>query len=795
MPEQNNFEQEINIQELLRLLWGRKYLIIAVTAASLALALLFRYSATPEFRSTAVVMIKDSNGSEGDVLAPMLSVMPSAFIDPMKNDIELMSSLPIAEKAVEQLYRSPMRDSLELFGKHPYISPIDRLLAFAGLQGFLEKDAEEVPVSQKEIMRNFAENLKGRITIDNPKETNVLHVSVSSPFSEEAAKLANALCRAYQQKDIEWNSEQAKSVNQFVEEQLGEQQKKVATVENNLSGYMEKQDIYELTGNAQQLLQKLIDIDARYNEIMAERNILAKRLDFIRKKLSGEEKALSANIAESVGSQLRAVQNRIKAEEADYMALLQQKGAASPEVKARRQQIDQMKSQLDQVVRGKIAGELAYAGRAQKFQFDLISEQLQTDLRLAELNYSAQEFGKLKNYYESQLNALPDKQLNYARLQRDREVVNSTYTFLKQKFEESRIKIASEVGRVVIVGLAYPPKLRESPDTKKILLVGLVLGLGLGGALVFVLEMRDHSVKEEQFFDDHGFVTLARIPFVDKAEFTLADGMKKAVGQLLVTIDPGKGNGKSNGNGRHPGQGSADGTPLLITDKLSSPFSESFRDLRTNLTFARAGTPLRSVLVTGTAVSEGKSTICANLGLAFALTGKRVLIVDCDLRRPSQHKLLGSSKAPGLSNYLAGQEPDMSKLIQPTLNENLFLLPAGAAVPNPNELIGSQMMSETVELLESRYDMVIIDSPPLLLISDAALLSQSVDGILLAARLEYTNKKLLQDVQKISYIRPQLLGVALIGSSSRDRYGYDRYGYKGQYKYKTYSHYVDTPES
>ncbi len=557
---------------------------------------------------------------------------------------------------------------------------------------------------------------------------------------------------------------------------------------------MEKQDIYELSGNAEELLKKLIDVDARYNEIKAEKNILSKRLDFIRKKLSGEEKALSANIAESVGSQLRAVQNRIKAEESDYMALLQQKGAASPEVKTRRQQIDQMKAQLEQVVRSKIAGELAYVGRAQKFQFELISEQLQTDLRLAELNYSAQEYNRLKQYYESQLNRLPEKQLNYARLQRDREVVNTTYTFLKQKFEESRIKIASEVGRVVLVGPAYPPELFESPDTKKILLVGLVLGLGLGGALVFVLEMRDNSVKEEQFFEDHGFITLARIPFVDKAEFTLAGGMKKAVGQLLVTIDSAKGNGKAHRNGRQKAAEGADGAPLLITDKLSSPFAESFRDLRTNLSFSRAGAPLKSLLVTGTSVSEGKSTVCGNLGLAFALTGKKVLIVDCDLRRPSQHLLFLTGKAPGLSDYLAGQESDISRLIQPTVSENLFLLPSGAVVPNPNELIGSQKMSETVQMLKDLYDIVLFDSPPLLLISDAALLSQSVDGILLTARLEYTSKRLLQDVIKIDYLKSRFLGVAIIGSSSRGHYGYDRYGYKGYYKYKNYSHYVETAE-
>ncbi len=785
-----NFDQEINIQELLGLLWSRKGVIVSVLAGVIALSLLYYFSATPKYSATSVVLVKDSKNS--DPLSQMLGSISTGMAKPILNDIELLKSMPIAEEAVRGLDKAMPRDSLELFGERHYVSKLAMAIG-GGLPTFSFGKAEAtVPESYDQRMRRLAEALQKRVSVENSRETSVLKVSVSSPFPEEAALLSNALCRAYQQKDIAWNAEQARMLNQFVGEQMNQQQDKVASAESKLSGYMQRQEIYELTGNAQQLLEKLIEVDSKYNEVMAEYNILNKRLDFIKQRLSGEEKTLSANIAQSVNSQLRAVQDRIRQEEADYMMLVQAKGLGNAEVKARRVQIDQMKSQLEQIARGKIAGELAYAGRAKQYQFDLISEQLQADIRLAELKYAGQELKRLKNNYDSQLNQLPKKQLDYARLQRDREVVSNTYTFLKQKHEESRIQIASEVGHVVIVGEAFPPENPEAPDLKKILLVAMVLGFGLGGGVVFMMEMQDQTVKDGKFFDDHDLVTLAFIPFYEGKGAPGGNGMMKSVMSGIGNISEGisegsSAKGKSGKESAKKPKASGEKPALLITDSLSSAFAESFRDLRTAITFSRADSPMKSILVTGTTVSEGKSTVASNLGLAFALIGKRVLVVDCDLRRPSQHENFRLHRVPGLTDYLTGQKADIALLVQNTVHENLFVLPAGSSVPNPNELLGSNKMLETVEMFEGQYDFVILDTPPLLLISDTALLSKAVDGILMVSKMGYSLRKPFEEVVKLDYLKPLLLGVALIGSSDAGRYGYDRYGYKGYgYKYKGY---------
>ena len=797
----NQFEQEINIQELLQVLWKNKLIIGAVTGVVVLLVLLYHFSATPEYRSTSMVLIKqDKGGAMGEMINPFGSL--TGF--DLQNDIELVKSFPLAEEVVRNLYTKKDRDSLQLFGERRYVSPIGGLFGWLSFGNGAEKDSVDYDVQ----MRKYAAALQERIKVGNSRDTDILNVSVSSPFPEEAALLTNAICQAYMRKDIEWNADQAMSVKEFVGEQLAQQQREISSVENKLSSYMKNQNIYELTGNAEKLLEKLVEAESRYNDAQAEYNILKKRQDFLVQKLSDEEKQISARIAKNVDQQSIDLKSRIKKEEKALIELANSTGTEDGSYIAKKQHLDVLKQRLQELTRNMIAGELSYTSRARQFQFDLISEQLQTDLRMAELGYVAQEYLRAKNYYESQLNRLPQKQLNYARLQRDREVLNNTYTFLKEKLEESRIKIASEVGKVVIVGAAYPELAPVAPSLKKNLLIGLILGLGLGGALVFVREMLDHSLKDDSFLEDHGFTPLAAIPFVgSEGEGSMQASMKKSLKDFASVFSflSGKADDKKdkhqkkNSYGK-PVESTRNKQPLLIADSLSSAFAESFRDLRTNITFSQADRTLKSILVTGTEISEGKSTVCTNLAFAFALTGKKVLIIDCDLRRPSQHRNLNTMRMPGLSDYLAGLEKDIDNVLQPTMHENLFVLPAGSQTPSPNELLGSNKMTELVKKLEEEWDYVILDTPPVLLLSDATLLSRTADGILMVVRMGYTNKNLLKEVQKLDYLKHRLLGVAIIGPSDKSGYSnygryYGRYGYKGYYSYKSYNAYLEPEKS
>ncbi|TLU88019.1 MAG: polysaccharide biosynthesis tyrosine autokinase, partial [Chlorobium sp.] len=764
VEQQNDYrqlgERDISVQEILKIIFRRKYGILLILLLSLTAALINFYATTPEYHAVSVIMINDPSGT-GDVLQKALGVESGSGNTAVKKDVELLKSMPISELTVRELYKSNRKDGLEFFGKRTYLSPVARFF-----QPFELSHQPQVPNDGSEqALRYYALKFNKRINVEAARETNVLKVSVASPFSDEAAFLSNALCRVYKEADIARNSEKYSQASRFIIEMLDEQKKNVAETDNLLSKYMAEHEIYELSGNAQMLLDKLIQTDSRYRDILAEYNITKNSLDFLEKKLTAEDKALSARIAQNVNSQLGAIMDEIRSSESEYMRVLREKGVNAEETLEKKRQLAVVKSRYEQLSRSKIAGEIGYAGRAQKFNFDMVSEKLQIERKLNDLNFSSSEFSRLKQFYESQLSTLPKKQQEYAKLFRDREVVNKTYIFLKEKLDETRILLGSEVGSVSLIGSAFRPFLPEKPERNKNILMGLVIGLLLAALYTYAAESLDDTVFDETFFREVGLPLLSVIPVVTqngKSAFSgehflqklkrFYNAKSKALREKALT-DAEKGKAK-----QIPAK-----TPEVpmprITDGLSSPFAESFRTLRTSLDYSRIDGQLKSLLVSGTAMSEGKSTVCANLGMAYALTGKKTLIIDCDLRRASQHKKFNCKKNNGLTDYLYSHQHTIDKsFFQPTHLDRLFLLSAGKKVPNPNELLGSAKMLALLKQLDSEFDMIVLDSPPLFL-SDAAQLSRSVDGTLIVARLKYSSRKPLQEYANDPFLRPHTLGV------------------------------------
>ena len=837
-------ESDFGVSQILKIIFRRKFGITAIVLLTLIAALFYHYSQTPEYHAVAVMMIKDSKGAN-DMLSAVIGGQTADNIS-VKKDVKLLKSMPIAEMTVRDLYKSSRKDSLEFFGKRQYHPPTETLLKsvssfYEGLElnpvtswneliqtkpltsynksiklkfippynewlqvkpivpvnFFVQSTNTKVaqPKKKKEdpdvVFRSYVQNLNSRIRVDLDRETNVLDVSVTSPFSDEAVFLSNTLCRVYKEADISRNSEKYSQASTFIAEMLQKQQKKVADVDKAMTLYMKGHEIYEVTGNTQKLLDKLIETDAKYNEILTEYRITKNSLDFLDKKLTAADKEKSVLIAQNVNSQLGAIMDEMKSSERDYMQLLQERGDNDAEVKAKRQALDVVKTRYDQLSRSKIAGQIGYAGKAQKISFDLVSEKIQIEKKLNNLNFSSMEFSRLKQYYEKQLSTLPNKQQEYASLLRDREVINKTYIFLKEKLDETGILLGSEVGSVALIGSAFRPSAPEKPVLKKDILTGLVLGLLLAAIYTYGAETFEDTINDETFFKDIGIPLLSVIPVVTqrgRSAFSLEHfsrirrffyNRSKTFRKKVLTTET-----ESLSKHRDIGKATKIAMPM-ITDNMSSSFAESFRILRTSLEYTRINGKLKSILVSGTAMTEGKSTVCSNLAMAYALIGKKTLIIDCDLRRASQHEKLSSTREPGLTDYLFSQDHTIDeRSIKPTQVENLFLLTAGKKVPNPNELLASPKMIDLLTELEGKFDMLVLDSPPLFL-SDAAELARSVDGTLLVARLKYSSKRPLQEFSMDPFLRPLMLGLVTIAPHGSALYEYGKYGY-GKYGYGKY---------
>lgn len=214
---------------------------------------------------------------------------------------------------------------------------------------------------------------------------------------------------------------------------------------------------------------------------------------------------------------------------------------------------------------------------------------------------------------------------------------------------------------------------------------------------------------------------------------------------------------------------------FVVENEPKSPVSEAYRTLRTNIQFSSFDNELKSILVTSSGPAEGKSTTIGNIAFAMAQAGKKVLLIDCDLRKPSIHKKFSISNKVGLSDYLVGEAAYEEVVVK--YKDNLNIIPSGTIPPNPAEMISSNKMKAFVEKCKEDYDCVLVDAPPVIAATDAQILSTFIDGVLLVVASAQTDKDAAVKAKELLLnVKANIIGVVLTKAKSKSGYGYG-YGY------------------
>lgn len=220
---------------------------------------------------------------------------------------------------------------------------------------------------------------------------------------------------------------------------------------------------------------------------------------------------------------------------------------------------------------------------------------------------------------------------------------------------------------------------------------------------------------------------------------------------------------------------------LIVKENPKSPISEAYRTIRTNIQFTSVDDEIKIITATSAMAGEGKTTTIANLATAFAQTGKKVILVDADLRKPNVHRLFNLANLRGLSNAVI-HEQDLETLITKTEVDNLVILPAGPVPPNPSELLGSKSMKDIISKLSKEYDYVFIDAPPVAIVTDAAIIANMSDGVMIVAVAGKTEIKNLQYAKKLlNNANANILGV-IINKIPVDKKGFSKYQYYSYYQ-------------
>lgn len=215
---------------------------------------------------------------------------------------------------------------------------------------------------------------------------------------------------------------------------------------------------------------------------------------------------------------------------------------------------------------------------------------------------------------------------------------------------------------------------------------------------------------------------------------------------------------------------------LIVQEQAKSPIAEAYRTLRTNIQFSKSDGELKTIMFTSSGPGEGKSTTTSNTAVAMAQSGKRVILIDCDLRKPVQHKIF-AKRNKGVTNALV-EEIDPLKLLQETEVDNLLLLPSGPIPPNPSELLGAARMQQIIECLKEHCDLLIIDAPPVVAVTDASVLAAKVDGIALVVNAGSNRPEMVQKAKELLVkAKGHILGVVLNRVEIEEEHAYYYYYY------------------
>jgi capsular exopolysaccharide synthesis family protein len=574
----------------------------------------------------------------------------------------------------------------------------------------------------------------GGLKVTPLEETELVVVSFTTSNAELAARLANAHVREFIQQRIELNSQASDQAAQFLEKKLAQLKRQVEESELALNNYRRDKGIIPglISVNGQDVVLGRLD---KLSDQVQQAHL--KNLTFetqVALITQGHADALPAIInskmVESLKENLDTLQTQDASMSGRFKADYPPMAELSAKIKATRE-----------ALRREVASIVASINA--QYAASLKDERALDD--------------ELKGEKDLAL-GLNDAGVRYAILQREADTNKQLYNAVLKRMKDVEVTADLHASNVSVVDRATAPSVSSSPREARDLLAAALLGLMAGIGLTFLIEQHDDTFKDSGEVESY-----LRVPLLGTIpDFRRLRG--PAYGpRALRSPDPSK--LLSSANGTVPSYGS------------HSPVGETYRMLRTALLLSRAGAPPKSVLIASAIPSEGKTTTAANLAIVLAGTGRRVLLVDADLRRSHCHELFGLENHLGLTESLTGVG-EVVELIRPTGFGNLYLLSSGEMPPNPSELLGSDRMREVLVQLGEHYDSIIIDSAPITPVTDAVVLSSVVDGVILVADKQTARQRVRAALSRLEYAHAKVFGVVL---NKVEPHNLDYNGYKSHY--------------
>jgi len=568
-------------------------------------------------------------------------------------------------------------------------------------------------------------------------KTRVVEIHFTSTDPRLAADAANATAAAFVEQNFKTRYEATVQTSEWLSRQLADLQVRSEAAQEKLAQYQKENGIVGADEKQNVIISKLDELN---KELTAAETDRIRKEALYRMALSGDPTLLSKVTEDSLLERLRAQEADLSTQLAQ---LSTQFGPAYPKILELNQQLDQVRKSIEN-------------------ERKRTASQLESDYTAA-----LERERLLRKAFEQQkahANSLNEKAIEFNILKRDVETSRALYDGLLQKLKEAGLMASLRSSNVRIVDPARVPMVPARPNIPRNLQIAFAAGLLGGIGLAFVTEALDRTIRTpEQVQMTSGLATLGVIPL----EGSVASG--KRLSFLPALPSPNR------------SSESAQDLALVAASRPASQIAESYRALRTSVLLSSSSRP-KVLLVTSSLPEEGKTTTAINTAIVLAQRGGRVLLIDADLRRPNIHRMLGIRSENGLSSVLTGNCNLSDALHESDHCTNLFVLPAGPIPPSPSELLASQAMRELLERCRNEFDHVLIDTPPVLSVTDAVSLSVDVDAAVLVVRSAGTMKPALRRAcELLRQVKANILGVVLnaVDMKSEDSYYYRYHYYSG----------------
>jgi capsular exopolysaccharide synthesis family protein len=724
---------EIDLLQLWQTIWRRKWSILTLTIVVAMLAALVVLSMTPIYKASSTLLIEQKTAKA--VSIEDIYGLEGGSSEYLQTQFELLKSRGLAERVVRELNLTV----------HPEFDPRQQpepLIDLSGLFATLDvrkwlpmttpDDLEEsAEMTEAEIFDEVVKAFMQRTTISPVMKTQLVKVEIEMADARLAAQAANALANGYIESQLEAKMDMTQTATNWMNERLSGLKAKLDESERRLQEFREAENLVDLEGVTTVAGGELSQTGDRL--IDARRNRAEAESQYrqvANMRNSGWQRLASvpAVMSNQLVQQFKADEGRARAKVEE---LSRRYGARHPEMIAARSELQSatanLRSQVEQVVAS-----------------------IEREYQLATANERSLQSSFNEN--KEQIQDIKRKEFKLRELQREVDGNRSLYDTFMTRLKETSATSDFEAVNARIVDPAVVPDDPIKPKKKLIVAIAALLAMMVGVGIVLLLEFLNNTFKSTEDVE-----TKLNLPVLG-----------------ILPLLKGKARG--------------DIANMFKTDSDKS-FTESIRTIRTGVVLSGLDNPHKVLVVTSSIPGEGKSSVAANLASAMAQM-ERVLLIDADMRRPTVAKNFAFPVGtPGLANLVAGTAR-LEECIQ-SMDDNFDVIPAGTVPPNPLELLSSQRFAKALEVLESRYDRIVIDSPPTQAVSDALVLSTHANAVIYVIKSESTaiplaKRGIGQLLQNNAPVTGVVLNQVDIAKAKKQGYSYggyyDYYGYSGKEK-------------